>query len=353
MRIDLVRDLMCALQPFTGDSDQEAVKAAITMAISKYDVTPAETSITVWNGDMNDRILQRFLAAKIAAGLSRRTIKYYKDCVTIVLRKIGKPYDEVTADDVRIYLATRTYQDKVSKCTANNERRCLSAFYGWLQREEILLRNPLAKVDVIKDRKKKKKAFDPMEIERLRVECRTNRETALVELLLSTWCRVSEVSGILISDIRDDRLIVHGKGDKDREVYLNARAILALTRYLGERQDSNPYLFPRSAGDGIQGGIGLRQARENWYKDPRLVHPSEPTGASTIEIIIRHLGRRAGVENTHPHRFRRTGATMALRSGMPLVQVSKLLGHESIATTQIYLDVSDAELSEAHKKYVT
>ena len=72
----------------------------------------------------------------------------------------------------------------------------------------------------------------------------------------------------------------------------------------------------------------------------------------TVESMIRRIGRDAGVEHAHPHRFRRTGATLALRQGMPLIQVSKLLGHESIETTQIYLDISDDELEAAHEKYV-
>ena len=67
---------------------------------------------------------------------------------------------------------------------------------------------------------------------------------------------------------------------------------------------------------------------------------------------MRSIGKRAGVENVHPHRFRRTGATMALRQGMPILQVSKMLGHNSLETTQIYLDISDEELQQAHNKYV-
>ena len=73
---------------------------------------------------------------------------------------------------------------------------------------------------------------------------------------------------------------------------------------------------------------------------------------STLGSIIRKIGQRAGVKNVHPHRFRRTGATMALRAGMPITTVSKLLGHESIETTQIYLDISDKDLEQAHEKYV-
>ena len=71
-----------------------------------------------------------------------------------------------------------------------------------------------------------------------------------------------------------------------------------------------------------------------------------------IEQTGRKIGRRAGVENTHPHRFRRTCATLALRRGMPIELVSKMLGHEQLSTTQIYLDIRDEDLEAAHRRYV-
>jgi site-specific recombinase XerD len=231
----------------------------------------------------------------------------------------------------------------------------LSAFYGWLQKEEILLKNPMLKIDVIKANKQPKKAFDEIDIERLRSSCRCTREKFLIELLLSTWCRVSEVSQIRLDEIKDDTILVHGKGEKDRIVYLNAKCKFALENYLAERKDSNPYLFPRAkyAGAVEKMAKGKKRAREcEWYKDPELVDETEHAGFDTIEVWIRKIGKRAGVKNTHPHRFRRTGATYALRSGMPLMTVSKLLGHSGIGVTQVYLDISDAELEEAHKKYV-
>jgi site-specific recombinase XerD len=177
----------------------------------------------------------------------------------------------------------------------------------------------------------------------------------MIEVLLSTWARVSEVVQIRLDDIRDNHLTVHGKGAKEREVYLNAKAILAITNYLAERSDKNPYLFPMAkyAGDVSKMCKGKqRKLQCEWYTDSQLVDSKDHMAASALEQIVRAIGKRAGVARTHPHRFRRTGATMALRNGMPLIQVSKLLGHESIGTTQIYLDISDEELEQAHKKYV-
>lgn len=355
MKEQLANDLVIALTPYLKDLSGQDLKLRIAMVLADYDVAKSERALTVYEGDINDAIIMRFLAAKIAQGCSKRTVGYYKDSISSTLKQIGKPYNDVTADDIRLYLAKRIYKDKVSKTTANNERRNLSAFYTWLQREEILLKNPMTKVDAVKVTKTKKKAFDQMEIERIRDACRSRRETAIVEVLLSTWARVSEVVQMRIDDIHDDHIIVHGKGDKDREVYLNAKSVLAVQRYLAERSDHNPFLFPRAkyAGDVTQMTKGTRRTCQcEWYKDASMVNLEEHADSGTIEAIVRAIGKRAGVPKTHPHRFRRTGATTALRNGMPLIQVSKLLGHENIGTTQIYLDISDEELAQAHKKFV-
>lgn len=354
MRDELLAELTNVIMPVVPAHVLADIKMQMTIILSQYEVEKRKTELVVYEEGKNEKTIRKWLSAKAAAGLSIRTIKYYQKTVPGFFNAVGKNYDEVTPDDLRLYFALRVQRDKVTKVTANNERRCLSSFYGWLQKEETLLRNPMAKVDAIKVTKKKKKAYDMMDLEKIRLGCRTARERAIVETLASTWCRVSELCGIRLDDINDERVIVHGKGDKDREVYLNARAKLALDVYLSERSDINPYLFPRAknAAVRLQRGVPQKEMAE-WYKDPKLVDAILPADKGTIETIVRKIGQRSGVENVHPHRFRRTGATMALRQGMPLITVSKLLGHESIATTQIYLDVSDDELEQAHKKYVT
>lgn len=322
MKDQLENDLIVALTPYLKDISGQDLKLRVSMVLADYDITKSERALTVYEGDINDQILLRFLSAKIAQGCSKRTIKYYKNSISATLEQIGKPYSDVTADDVRLYLAKRIYKDKVSKTTTNNERRNLSAFYSWLQREEILLRNPMTKVDSVKVTKLKKKAFEQMDIERIRNACRSKREAAIIELLLSTWARVSEVAQIKIDDLRGDKLIVHGKGDKEREVYLNAKAVLTIQNYLAERSDTNPYLFPRAryAGDVKAMTQGSRRKLSCcWYTDKHMVSEDGHIDFGTLEGIVRKIGSRAGVPNTHPHRFRRTGATMALRNGMPLM----------------------------------
>ena len=355
MKEQLENELVIALTPYLKDMSGQDLKFRIAMVLADYDISKSERALTIYEGDANEQMLMKFLSAKIAQGCTKKTIAFYRNSVRSVLDAIGKSYTEVTADDIRLYIATRIYRDKVTKTTCNNERRCLSAFYSWLQREEILLKNPMNKVDAIKTTKVKKKAFDQMDIEKIRCACKSKRELAIIEVLLSTWARISEVTQIRIDDIQDGKLIVHGKGDKDRETYLNAKAILAIQNYLAERSDNNPYLFPKAkyAGDIVAMTKGKhRKLQHEWYKEAAFVDETCHTDNSSMESIVRNIGNRAGVPKTHPHRFRRTGATMALRNGMPLIQVSKLLGHENIGTTQIYLDISDEELQQAHKRYV-
>lgn len=349
---NVINEVVFAIAPYVDAGDISDVRMRITMALSKYDIKKAVTDIVPYQGDANDEILKRFLIAKTAAGRSKRTLHYYKDTISKSLTMIGKPYTQVTANDVRIYLALRVGRDGVSKACANNERRNLSAFYSWLQKEEILLKNPMNKVEAIKEPKKKKKAFTNMELEKIRFACQNAYERALVETLISTWARVSEIAEMKIADIQGNKIVVHGKGDKYRETYLTAKAQIAIQEYLKQRKDDNPWMFPK--------GISIVEMRKKgiphkdlnlWWKDPENIRPGRRDSGS-LESTVRKIGKRAGVENCHPHRFRRTGATMALRAGMPIIEVSKLLGHESIATTQIYLDIEDKQLQATHEKYV-
>lgn len=339
-----------SIVPYVSQEDLSRIQMQLDIILSKYSIAEESTEIVPYSGDANESMIKKFLCAKIARGCSSRTIQYYQKTIRQFFQRVNKIYSDVTPDDIRVYMAIRVQRDRVSKTTVNNERRNLSSFYTWLQTEEIVLKNPMAKVEQIKVTKKKKKAFTLLDLEKIRAACKSSRETAIIETLVSTWCRVSELVSIKTSDIHGNKISVRGKGDKFRDVYLNARASIAIDTYLKERTDPNPYLFPGGASNFIR--IGAKGRPYDWYKHPEFVSSDMHVDKGTVESMIRRIGRDAGVEHAHPHRFRRTGATLALRQGMPLIQVSKLLGHESIETTQIYLDISDDELEAAHEKYV-
>lgn len=324
----------------------------LEIILADYEVEGRHTELIAINEDENQMLIRKFITAKIVKGLSERTLKYYKETIDQFLRRTKKNIKDITADDIRLYIALRRKRDKVTDTTAGNELRNLRSFYNWLYTEELIRSNPISKVESIKKAKTKKEAFSEYELELIRNKCRTSRETAIIEILVSTGCRVGELTHIKRTDIKGDSILVHGKGNKDRIVYLNAKARISLDRYMSERKDKAEYLFPKSSGTiHDKGRYSLHSVKENWYKYPDLIK-DEPQDVSSIESTVRDIGKRAGVKNTHPHRFRRTCATFALRRGMPIEQVSKMLGHEQISTTQIYLDLTEQELEQAHRKYV-
>lgn len=309
--------------------DTTNFKANLTILLNEYDITPKKTEVAIYDKDSyNHSLINKFLANKKIAGMTHKTIEYYGARLNYIFNEINKPINLITSDDIKVYLAKRQIKDKLSNKTLNNEWRVLSSFYNWAIRDEELSKNPMYQVDKVKERKTKKKALNDMECELIRNSCESLRDKALVEILFSTWCRVSEIEGMNISDIEDDQLTVTGKGEKERIVYLNSKAQLALKNYLEARTDNNDALF-----------VGLKA-------------PYNRLSKNGIENNIKKIGLKANVNNVYPHRFRRTGATIALRTGMSIDKVSHLLGHESIETTQVYIDIKDAELKEAHKKYV-
>ena len=326
MRDQLLKEITIALM--SCGIDPGTVNSKLVMILSNYEISKRTTEISVVNEDDTSKYIRMFIINKRVAGRTERTVNHYNDELNRFFREVQKSPVNVTSDDIKLYLAMKEVRDGSSKVYLQNMLRVISSFYQWMTKEEHIAKNPMNKVDGIKIPKIKKHAFSEIEIELLRNKITDLRDKALLEVLLSTWCRVSEISNMNVEDIKSDNSMeVLGKGQKMRKVYLNAKAIVAIDDYLKSRTDSNKALFV---------------SKDKPYN--RLQN-------SAIEIITRNYGKDCGIENCHPHRFRRTGATFALKRGMPIEQVSTILGHESIETTQIYLDISEDDVAMAHRKY--
>lgn len=360
MRDRLYKEILMVLM--SQGFDTEDIKSKLIIILDKYEITERCTELAVIDENDTEKYMKMFLVNKRVSGRTERTMQHYNNELRRFFREVQKTPVDITSDDIKLYLALKEVRDKNSKVTQKNIMRVLSSFFQWMVKEEYILKNPMNKVDDIKTPKVKKEAFTETQIEQLRFAIGEDlRVICIFELLLSTWCRVSEVAQIKRKEISEnlDSVLIHGKGSKDRICFINARAKLYLQKYLRERNDENEYLFPNCS-------VGVHDAKNrhiseeckirklklyDWWKAPELVGEGH-IDKSVIEHIMRKLGKKANVENTHPHRFRRTGATLALRRGMPIEKVSKLLGHESIETTQIYLDISEKELEQAHRKFV-
>jgi len=349
MEQDCREELADRIAEMLGDRESKAI---ILGAMSEFDIVRKERGLIVYEGGQTEYLIKRFAVAKKVSGRTEKTCKHYAQTLKRCFDKIRKSPTECSHIDIQALIAGMILNG-ASKEYQVNVVRTLSSFYAWMKKEDIVDNNIMLKIEPIKYKWKKKDAFTDMDVEKIRNACLTKRESALVEFLLSTGCRVFETGKIKISEIRGDEISVIGKGEKLRKVYLNAKAMLAIDLYLKERKDENPYLFPSSIQDGESVAHSkIRTATREWYKNKNLVSENGFAGNSQIEQIIKKIGKRAGVENCHPHRFRRTCATMALRRGMNIVHVQQMLGHESLETTRRYLDISQEELMEAHRKFV-
>lgn len=295
-----------------------------------HNVTLVEDTTDLVNVDPNDHramILRRFVACKMVEGCTPKTLRCYEQTIQKMLRDIPKQVEQITTDDIRYWMAVRIKRDGLSKCSSDNDRRILNSFFSWAEENDVVSKSPTRKIKKVKQEKKVKKPFSDVEVEKLRIGCQGDvRLKAIVELLLSTGMRVGELVLLNRDGIEGDEAVVYGKGEKERVVYLNARSRVALQMYEDTRDDENPALFVSEQ------------------------EPHKRLGISAVEKDVRDLGARVGINDVHPHRFRRTAATMALERGMPIDQVQQMLGHEQIATTLIYAKSSRESLKQAHKK---
>jgi len=276
--------------------------------------------------DDNDDMIDYFVDAKRVQGLSEKTLGRYRKVLKAMLLKVMVPTKRITVHHLRKYLADRK-ECGVQASTIEGERQVFSSYFNWLQRESLIEKNPIANLGAIKCEKKVKKTFSDSDIERLRRCCKAMRDRALLEVLRSTGCRISEVIGLQRDKVNFHELqcTVHGKGNKNRIAYLDQVAVMCLKQYLNTRKDDKPDVFI-----GLKGKLTPSGARQMLYK----------------------LQKAAGIEHVvHPHKFRRTLATELARKGMPIQEVARVLGHERIDTTMGYVNMDDADVKHDYRKF--
>lgn len=275
-------------------------------------------------------IIQTFLAAKRVEGCSNKTLTYYDSTIRNVLKSTGKSVQDITTDDLRIYLDSYQTNNGVSKVTIDNIRRILSTFFAWLEDENFIIKSPVRRIHKVKTCKTVKETYSDEFLEIMRDSAESIRDLAMIDLLASTGIRVGEL--VLINRVDVDfvnrECIVLGKGNKQRKVYFDARTKIHLQRYLSERTDDNPALFVT------------------------LNKPYSRLQIKGVEMRLQRLGRKLGLIRVHPHKFRRTLATMAIDKGMPIEQVQQLLGHESVDTTLQYAMVNQNNVKLSHHRYI-
>lgn len=280
--------------------------------------------------DENKNMIDSFISSKQVEGCSERTIKYYKEIIEKFVNNFDKSIKQISTNDIRNYLSNYKDNSSCGSTTIDNIRRVLSSFFSWLEDEDYIIKSPVRRIHKIKTAVVVKEVLTDENLEKLRDECENIRDLSLIELLISTGMRVGELVNLNISNLNfeDRSCIVLGKGNKEREVYFDAKTKLHLKEYISKRNDSNEALF-----------VSIKE-------------PHQRLSISGIELIIRTLGINSNINKVHPHKFRRTLATMAIDKGMPVEQVQKLLGHVKIETTMHYALVNQSNVKISHRRYI-
>ena len=321
----IMNQLKCIL-----DTEKTLLVSEIVMnELSKYEINKLANDYEVIKRE-NSNLVSVFISAKRIEGCSEKTISYYKSSIDKLLIAIPKDIHDITTNDIRCYLAQQQDSKNLSKVTIDNLRRIFSSFFSWLEDEDYITKSPVRRIHKVRTDTLVKDVLSDESMEILRDNCTEIRDVAMIDLLASTGIRVGELVKMNREDIdfQERQCIVFGKGNKEREVYFNARTKIHLKCYLEQRTDNNPALFVS------------------------LSSPPSRLTISGVENRLRQLGKRANIIKVHPHKFRRTLATMAIDKGMPIEQVQKLLGHVKIDTTLHYAMVNQTNVKLAHRKFL-
>ena len=324
----IINQIIAEMLPILNNFQNEKLKLVLESKLSKYQLE----EITISNQNIEDdiKLINLFIEAKHIEGCSDKSLNYYKNVIRKMLDAIKKSVKEIQTDDLRQYLTNYQNERKVSKVSIDNVRRILSSFYGWLEDENYILKSPVRRIHKVKTDICIKETYTDETLEVMRDNCKDLRDLAIIDLLSSTGMRIGEMVLLNRNDIdfNERECIVFGKGNKERLVYFDARTKIHLKNYLDNRTDSNDALF-----------VSIRK-------------PYKRVTIGGVEARLRKFGEMLNIKKVHPHKFRRTLATIAIDKGMPIEQVQQLLGHKRIDTTLQYAMVKQSNIKMSHKRYI-
>ena len=326
MKQNLINDVMQSMLPCLNNAQLEKLQAVMQYVLFQYEITKKDENSE--GSTLN--LVDLFLSAKRVEGCSEKSLKYYHTTIQAMLSTVNKDIKQIETEDIRSYLTSYQQQKQSCRVTIDNIRRILSSFFSWLEDEDHILKSPVRRIHKVKAVINIKETYSDEALEMMRDNCTEPRDLAMIDMLASTGMRVGEMVLLNRNDIdfNERECVVFGKGNKERVVYFDARTKIHLKNYLQSRTDDNPALF-----------VSLKS-------------PYNRMNIGGIETCLRRLGKQLGLQRVHPHKFRRTLATMAIDKGMPIEQLQQLLGHKRIDTTLQYAMVKQSNVKIAHRKYI-
>ena len=316
-----------------SDEALRTVLQELQVFTSNYDISQRETHVVPYQSNVPD-CYRVYMVAKKIEGMSPESMKTYNFYLTDFFEHINRPFEQVTTNDIRIYLYETQKRTGVSNRTLDGKRLVINTFMDWCWKEGYIPNNPCASIKPIKFEEKPREPLSNMELEIVRDACENYRDKAMIELFYSTGCRLSEMVNLKISDIDFASKEVHlfGKGSKHRTSYLNAKAEYMLKKYFELERSKE------SISDSVF--VIFRKPYNGMHK-------------GAIYARVKAIQKRSGIERSlFPHLLRHTMATDALNRGMNVAEVKEILGHEKLDTTMIYAKISHDSVKFNHKRYI-
>ena len=290
-------------------------------------------------------INQLITQLKITKNLQEQTLKAYSSDITNFLNYINK--ETIEQIDILNYINYLFDEKKLKDRSIKRKIISLKIYFNFLENNSIIKTNPFTKLKFkFKQEKKLPKTLQKNEVKKLLEtvynelnssitpykKFETIRNISLLEILISTGIRIQEASLITLNDIslQEKTIIIHGKGRKERQLFiLNKYVLSSLKNWLTIRKTSSPK---------------CNNIFINKYGNPLSIH--------SIENIFRKYKTLSNINiKATPHYLRHTFATNLLTNGADLRSVQEILGHSSISTTQIYLEISSNRKKQVLQKY--
>lgn len=307
---------------------QLEIKRLVEEVLYGYEVITKETALVT--SDLEGKV-NYFLATKKLEGLSEKTLKNYKYVLARLTAAFNKPVSTITTGDIKMFMYAETSSKQPS--SMNTFMSPIRLFFKWLQNEEFIVKDPCSSIKPVKEPKKLRKPLTEEQIEVLRDAKLSIRDKAILEFFLSTGCRNAEVGNVRIKDVdfSNKTLLVIGKGNKERRVYFTEKCKRTLVKYIESRDDDNPYLF-----------VSMRS-------------PHNKLNNRGFQHIVNKMVKNSDLDiHVHPHIFRHTFATTALKSGMKPEVIQALLGHSDIGITlKVYAKLAQTEVEYSYRKLVS